>query len=413
MTGPRETRRARDFVAAASGEWADFKIKRRDGTTVDVLGAVVLLSDGTRISIVQDITERKRAEEALRRSEENFRKAFEASPAPGGIIRARDRRHLKVNSAFVRTLGYTAEEAVGKTAAELGVWPDGREQEEFWQKLPKEKSVKGYETRVHNKSGETMDILLYVEAIELSGEQCFLASLIDITERKRAEEKLKASHEQLRALSERIRKAKDEEGIRIARELHDELGAALTSLKWSLTRLNGAGTEGADTNGDGRTKIEEMVSLVDATINTVRRISSELRPGVLDDLGLIPAIEWHAQQVQANTGIVCRFESQVENVGLSRERATTVFRIFQEAMTNVLRHAGATRVNILVEEEDEEFVLDVSDNGRGITDSEKLGAHSLGLLGMRERAHSVGGRVEIKGTPGKGTTLIVRVPLTS
>jgi PAS domain S-box-containing protein len=370
-------------------------------------------SERCYVFAANDITERKRAEEALRRSEENFRKAFEASPASGGIIRARDRRHLKVNSAFVRMFGYTTEEAVGKTAAELGIWPVSREQEELWQKLRNKKSIKDYETRVYTKSGERMDVLLYVETIEMSGEQCVMASLIDITKRKEAEEELRASHEQLRALSERLRKAKDEEGIRIARELHDELGAALTSLKWSLTRLHEDcfGGANAGMGGDTQSKIGGMVSLVDATINTVRRISSELRPGVLEDLGLIPAIEWHAQQVQANTGIVCRFESQVENVELSRERATTVFRIFQEAMTNVLRHAGATRVNILVEEDDDEFVLEVSDNGRGITDSEKLGTSSLGLLGMRERAHSVGGRVEINATPGKGTTLIVRIPL--
>ena len=155
-----------------------------------------------------------------------------------------------------------------------------------------------------------------------------------------------------------------------------------------------------------------MVGLVDSTINTVRRISSELRPGVVDDLGLVAAIEWHAQQFQERTGIVCRFDSLVDNVELSREQATTVFRIFQEAMTNVLRHAGATKVNVIIEEEEGEFVLEVKDNGRGITQSERLGGHSLGLLGMRERAHSVGGKIEINGTAGKGTVIIVRLPLT-
>ncbi|MDQ3742814.1 MAG: PAS domain S-box protein [Acidobacteriota bacterium] len=384
--------------------------------TIENSAAPVRNAEGLIVGAVivnKDVTERVRAEEALRRSEESFRKAFEASPAPGVIIRSLDRQYLNVNDAFVRTFGYTAEEAIGKSSAELGIWPGNREREAFWQKLWEKKSIKGYETRIHNKSGEMMDVLLYAEAIEMSGEQCFMASIIDITERKQAEEELKASSAQLRALSESLRKAKEEEGIRIARELHDELGAALTSLKWSLTRLREDCSGGANAGGGGDTqsKIGEMVSLVNATINTVRRISSELRPGVLEDLGLIPAIEWHAHQAQANTGIVCRFESQVENVGLSRERATTVFRIFQEAMTNVLRHAGATRVNILVEEDDDEFVLEVSDNGRGITDSEKLGTSALGLLGMRERAHSVGGRVEINGTPGKGTTLIVRVPL--
>jgi signal transduction histidine kinase/ABC-type uncharacterized transport system substrate-binding protein len=223
------------------------------------------------------------------------------------------------------------------------------------------------------------------------------------------------TQEQLRALSERLRKAKEEEGIRIARELHDELGGALTSLKWSLTRLGEVYSGKAKTvsDGDARTKIEEMVGLIDATIDTVRRISSELRPSMLDDLGLIPTIEWHAQQFQDQTGIICRFNPQLEHVDLSREQSTTIFRIFQEAMTNVLRHAQATKVNILIEEDEGELVFGVSDIGRGITESEKQGTRSLGLLGMRERAHSIGARIEIEGIAGQGTTLTVRLPLSS
>jgi signal transduction histidine kinase len=131
---------------------------------------------------------------------------------------------------------------------------------------------------------------------------------------------------------------------------------------------------------------------------------------VVDDLGLVSAIEWHAQQFEDNTGIVCRVDSNVEDVELDREQATTVFRIFQEAVTNILRHAQATRVIILIEEEEGEFVLEVRDNGRGISPAEKLGLRSLGLLGMRERAHSAGGTVEINGTAGKGTVVTVRLP---
>jgi PAS domain S-box-containing protein len=232
----------------------------------------------------------------------------------------------------------------------------------------------------------------------------------DVTELKRTEEKLKATSEQLRALSERLRKAKEEEGIRIARELHDELGSTLTSLKWGLLGIDKTKSKTGKAASNAREKIAEMVGLVDSTINTVRRISSELRPGVVDDLGLVSAIEWHAQQFQDNTGIVCRFESNVEDVDLNREQATTIFRIFQEAMTNILRHAQATKVNILIEEEEGEFVLEIKDNGRGITEGEKLGTRSLGLLGMRERAYAVGGTVEISGTAGKGTVLIVRLP---
>jgi len=213
----------------------------------------------------------------------------------------------------------------------------------------------------------------------------------------------------LRALAESLRKAKEEEGIRIARELHDELGSTLTSLKWSLLGLDQVKTSQGVSNENE--KIAEMVGLVDSTINTVRRISSELRPGVLDDLGLVSAIEWHVHQFEHNTGIVCHFEPNAEDVDLDREQATTVFRIFQEAMTHILRHAEAIKVNILTEEEEGEFVLEVKDNGRGITEGEKLGTRSLGLLGMRERAHSLGGTVEISGVAGKGTVLTVRLPI--
>jgi len=222
---------------------------------------------------------------------------------------------------------------------------------------------------------------------------------------------LKEAEAALRALSESLRRAKEEEGIRIARELHDELGSALTSLKWNLLRLDQVSSSGQGSLPNTSERIAEMVGLVNSTINTVRRISSELRPGVVDDLGLVSAIEWHAQQFEDNTGIVCRFDSNVEDVELDREQATTVFRIFQEAVTNILRHAQATKVIILIEEEEGEFVLEIRDNGRGISPADKLGIRSLGLLGMRERAHSVGGTVEINGTAGKGTVVTVRLPL--
>jgi PAS domain S-box-containing protein len=233
----------------------------------------------------------------------------------------------------------------------------------------------------------------------------------DVTELKRAEEKLKTTSEQLRALSASLSRAKEEEGLRIARELHDELGSVLTSLKWGLLGIDKVKSKTGKADSDAREKIAEMVGLVDSTINTVRRISSELRPGVVDDLGLVSAIEWHAQQFEHNTGIVCHFESNTEDVDLTREQATTVFRIFQETMTNIQRHALATEVNILLEEEEGKLVLEVRDNGRGITEDEKLGTRSLGLLGMRERAHSMGGTVEISGAAGKGTVLTVRLPI--
>jgi signal transduction histidine kinase len=237
----------------------------------------------------------------------------------------------------------------------------------------------------------------------------------EIIDRKRAEESLRATSEQLRALSASLQSAREEEGARIARELHDELGSALTSLRWGLDEIDSIlSTTAAKSEAEILvTKIATMTSLIEATLNTVRRISSELRPGILDELGLIAAIEWEAKQFEARTGIVCFFDSLVADVQLTREQSTPIFRIFQESLTNILRHAKATRVDLLATEGEGEFVLTIKDNGRGITYDETSGEKSLGLLGMRERAHLIGGRVDIKGLKGQGTVVTVRIPFSA
>jgi signal transduction histidine kinase len=158
-------------------------------------------------------------------------------------------------------------------------------------------------------------------------------------------------------------------------------------------------------------KITGMRELIEATLSTVKRLSSELRPGILDDLGLVAALEWQAQQFTARTGITCQFDSFVDDTKVGQEQATALFRIFQEALTNILRHAQATSVAILIEEEAKELILEVKDNGRGITKDESSGSQSLGLVGMRERAQLVGGRLTLTGGAGKGTVLTVWVPI--
>jgi PAS domain S-box-containing protein len=234
----------------------------------------------------------------------------------------------------------------------------------------------------------------------------------DITERKRAEEALHASTEQLRALSARLESAREEEGQRIAREIHDELGGALTGLQWDLGVVDRmlANLPQHDL-GAIRARIAGMTALVESTINTVRRISADLRPAFLDDLGLIAAIQWYVQQFQQRTGIRSEFTTALETADLDPERMNAVFRICQEILTNVLRHAEATAVCVDVRQEPGVLVLEIRDNGRGITTEEARGSRSLGLLGMRERALLVGGDVEINGSEGRGTAVIVRVPL--
>jgi signal transduction histidine kinase len=235
----------------------------------------------------------------------------------------------------------------------------------------------------------------------------------EITERKQAEEEIKATSEQLRKLSASLQSAREEERTRIARELHDELGSALTALRWGLDEISemlSTAVPGAEI-GKVREKIATLTTLIDATFETVRRISSELRPGILDEAGLVAAIEWAAKQFEGRTGIICRFESSLEDVHLSREQSTAIFRIFQEALTNILRHAEATRVGITMKEEAGEFVLTISDNGKGITAQQQSGAETLGMLGMRERAHLIGGEVSITTAEGRGTVVTVRVPI--
>jgi signal transduction histidine kinase len=154
-----------------------------------------------------------------------------------------------------------------------------------------------------------------------------------------------------------------------------------------------------------------MAQLVDSTIQTVRKIATDLRPGILDDLGLVAAIEWQSQDFQKRTGINCSFTPNVDDLDLNADRSTALFRIFQETLTNVARHSAATEVVVTLNRDDDKVALSISDNGKGISQSEISGRRSLGLLGMRERAQLLGGELKISGTPSEGTTVTARIPL--
>jgi PAS domain S-box-containing protein len=229
-----------------------------------------------------------------------------------------------------------------------------------------------------------------------------------VSERKRAEARLRESREQLRNLAARLQSVREEERAHIAREIHDELGQSLTGLKMDLAWLASRLPEDQPWL---REKPQDMRRLIDATIQTVRKIATELRPGILDDLGLTAAIEWQAQEFQARTGIACEFISRLEEFPLERDRSTAIFRIFQETLTNVARHAQATRVSVSLRAHNGSLVLEVRDNGKGVTAEELADPQSLGLLGMRERALLFGGEVSISGQPGAGTTVTAQIPL--
>jgi signal transduction histidine kinase len=226
-------------------------------------------------------------------------------------------------------------------------------------------------------------------------------------ENQKSQERLRRSHDQLRALTGHLRFVREEERTRIAREVHDELGQALTGLKLDLSWLSGkvAGKRAL------QRKISAMSAQVDTTIQTVRRIATELRPGVLDNLGLAAAIEWQTMDFQERTGIRCVIKMDLKETIWDREFGTMCFRIFQETLTNIVRHAKATRVDISLTQIDHELVMTVSDNGRGISEKDVIHARSIGLIGMRERVAQAGGQVFFFGLPARGTTVTMRVPM--
>jgi signal transduction histidine kinase len=234
----------------------------------------------------------------------------------------------------------------------------------------------------------------------------------DITERKRTEAALHQSREQLRALLARFQHLREEERTRLAREVHDVLGQLLTALKMDMSWWERRFTKIADETL--RRALEEKVGatsrLADMMIEMVQKISRELRPSVLDNIGLGAALQFEARQFQERTGIACEVSMPAETFVLDPDRATGIFRIFQELLTNVARHAQATRVVVSLSQTEENVTLEVKDNGRGISEEEMRDPKSLGILGMAERASLMGGRLEIHGSPGQGTTGVLTIP---
>jgi PAS domain S-box-containing protein len=360
------------------------------------------------LCVARNITERKQAEDDLRKQKEILQTIIDNIPVmirflgPDGSI--------LVNRAWEQTLGWSLEE-VRQLKFDLfnELYPDPQERQLATEFITA--ATGNWEDfKIQVRDGRVINAT-FINIRLSDGTNISIGQ--DITERKQAEKQLEATTKQLRALSASLQSAREQESARIAREIHDELGGALTSLRWDLEAIDDAISEATDFTqlGDLRTKIETMITLTATTLDTIKRLASELRPMVLDELGLVDAIEWQTAQFETRTGIAVQYVCPLEKVDLNREQSTAVFRILQEAMTNILRHAQATNVNIIMTQKAGEFELTIKDNGRGITESQTSGTQSLGLLGMRERAHLVGAQIEIAGMPGKGTLVAVRIPL--
>ena len=374
-------------------QWESLPWRKADGE----IGGLILFT--------QVITARKRAEEALRASEERFAKIFHLSPFRMGILRIRDGVVLEVNNAWTRETGFSRAEVINESIFKFSSSMGEGLVENLQHVLKTAKPIVNLDVRFTSKDGREAIANTSAVMFDLDGEPCYLWVANDITERKHAEEAL-------RALSARLHSAREEEGARIAREIHDELGGILTGLKWDLEKIDKTLNNTSDGSrlSEVHNRISSMTGLIETTINAVRRIASELRPGVLDDLGLVAAVEWQIEQFQARSGLKCHWTNNAGDIELSRERATAVFRILQEILTNVLRHAGAANLYVKLGRSRNYFEMEVEDDGRGITENQMRNSGSLGLLGMRERALLVGGEVSITGKEGGGTIVLVRVP---
>jgi signal transduction histidine kinase len=263
------------------------------------------------------------------------------------------------------------------------------------------------EIQVVTRSGEHRWINAAVAFIQIDGKSCRLVTAFDVTERRLAAEHLRVSQEQLRSLAARLQEVREEERAAISREIHDELGQSLTGMKMDLKWLEKQLPQDVP---HAQQRLSSLYELINSTIQNVRQLASSLRPGVLDDFGLVAALEWLTQDFAKRTGIACRLLELPEDFPLDRERATAVFRICQESLTNIARHAQATEIEVRLTNADNQLCLEVHDNGHGITVDQINHIRSLGLVGMRERALLLGGTFNIHGTPGLGTTVIVQIP---
>jgi len=382
---------------------------RRDGTTIFVRESArakrgpngdVLYYDG----IVENITERRRAEESRRYLASIVESSDDAilGTSCEGVIQS-------WNRGAERLYGYTTAEMIGQPVSVLAPRDRSGEMGSLRDRLSRGEDIQRYEAVRVRKDGSQVDVSTTFSTIKDARGRVIGASIIahDITKQKRAQQELEHSFEQLRALAARLQNVREEERKLLAREIHDQLGQALTAIKIDLFAWV------CEIGGNPRhpsQRASTLLRLVDDALKRVRRIATELRPGVLDDLGLVAAIEWAGEDFEARTGIKCRFDLPQGNIAINPERATAIFRILQESLTNVVRHAAASEVKIRLGKRDKELILLVQDNGKGMRMDKLSRIRSLGILGMRERALVFGGKVIIRATPGKGTTVRVRIP---
>lgn len=428
----------------------EYEMKRKDGAIIYTETTVTAISEESGwstgvVSVIRDITARKEAEVALERQARRLEIVHQIDTA----VLSADSPHDIAQTALVQI-----RQLLNCWRASLAVYNDDSEQpqllavsaeeessimpgevvpsDQLWDattlrrgEIYIEKDLTAMEGRssllrrlvdAGLQSYASVPLIVHGDLIGALNLAYDHRSGVDILDREVAREIANqlaiAIHQarlrkQLHALAGYLQEAREEERTRLARDIHDDLGQALTALKFDISRLQRALPEDAS---DLHKQAAQMSDSVESAIWLVRRVSSDLRPGILDDLGLAVAIEWHVNEFSRRTGIACTTDLHIGESVLPEKLSTALFRIYQEALTNVARHAQASRVHVSLHEHADAVVLTVRDNGTGITERHISNPDSLGLRGMRERARPWNGRITFEREPDAGTTVTVRIP---
>jgi PAS domain S-box-containing protein len=361
------------------------------------------------LSVVRDISERKEIELALVKSEKQYRDLFNNTSDAMFVCYLNYGKTLgsfvEANEKACEILNYTMEELLGQNP--LHVLFEDKEDEilKFIDRLNAEQSII-FNAFLSGKGINRIPAEINSRLFDFNERPAILFISRNIAERREFEEKIKQRTDQLRNLASKLQSIREEERKTISREIHDELGQMLTVLKIQISLL---ANKAADDEFI-KSKFKSIEKLIDNSIESVQKISQKLRPGLLDELGLIPAIEWQTQDFMEKTGIDCECNLPKEEIFLEQEKSTALFRIFQESIVNTARHANASKILIQLQEANNELVLEIKDNGKGITANQVSDPKSLGLLGMQERAFILGGSVEIKSSMNNGTTVRAIIP---
>lgn len=389
----------------------EFRIVTKDGRIKWIMETVMSIKFKGKRAILgnsMDVTERK---EASRRLEDL--EALESSildAIPQAVVGLHERKINFANHAVKIIFGWHREELIGKSITMIY-----RNEEEadkigdiFYSSLERQRT---YETEFPCLRKDRQEILCRMKASRIGEklrEKRIVVTYEDITAEKKAQEELERSRQDLRNLSVHLQSVREEESTRVARKIHDELGQSLTALQMDLSWLENRLPANSRVIRD---KTRSMSRLVDVTIESVHKITMELRPSLLDELGLPAAIEWQAGDFQKRYGIRCHAGVRCNTDMINKDMATSIFRIIQETLTNIARHSKASQCKVSLTQKGKELSLEVTDNGIGITPWQVDDSRSFGMIGMRERAHLWGGAVHIRNAKPSGTTVRVLIPL--